>query len=134
MLLGSKETVISCKLCSHNKPLIRSHLIAKRIYALVGTEQEEPIIINSRVIMHSSRQTKDFLHQNLYFSSALEPEKDDAERIITDLFALWMKHPEKLPESYQEKAEAEPLARIVCDYIAGMTDTYISEQYEKHCG
>jgi len=61
MVLGSKETVISCKLCSHNKPLIRSHLIAKRIYALVGTEQEEPIIINSRVIMHSSRQTKDFL-------------------------------------------------------------------------
>ncbi len=80
------------------------------------------------------RQTKDFLHQNLYFSSALEPEKDDAERIITDLFDLWMKHPEKLPESYQEKAETEPLARIICDYIAGMTDTYISEQYEKHCG
>jgi dGTPase len=80
------------------------------------------------------RQTKDFLHQNLYFSPALDPEKDDAERIITDLFDLWMKHPEKLPESYQEKAEAEPLARIVCDYIAGMTDTYIYEQYEKYCG
>jgi dGTPase len=80
------------------------------------------------------RQTKDFLHQNLYFSAALDPEKDDAERITTDLFELWMKHPEKLPESYQEKAEAEPLARIVCDYIAGMTDTYIYEQYEKYCG
>ncbi len=80
------------------------------------------------------RQTKDFLHQNLYFSAALEPEKDDADRIITDLFDLWIKQPEKLPESYQEKAEAEPLARIVCDYIAGMTDTYIYEQYEKYCG
>jgi dGTPase len=80
------------------------------------------------------RQTKDFLHQNLYFSAALEPEKDDAERIITELFNLWMKHPEKLPESYQEKAEGEPLARIVCDYIAGMTDTYISDQHEKYCG
>ena len=80
------------------------------------------------------RKTKDFLHQNLYFSPALDPEKDDAERIITDLFDLWIKHPEKLPESYQEKAEAEPLARIVCDYIAGMTDTYIYEQYEKFCG
>src|SRR5438552_6013050 len=61
MVLGSKETVSICKLCSQNKPLIRSHLIAKRIYSLVGTEQEAPIIINSRVIMHSSRQTKDFL-------------------------------------------------------------------------
>jgi dGTPase len=79
-------------------------------------------------------QTKQFLHDNLYFSPALEPEKEAAERIITDLFELWMSHPEKLPRSYQEKAESEPLARVVCDYIAGMTDPYIYEQYEKHCG
>jgi len=80
------------------------------------------------------RQTKQFLYDNLYHSSTLEPEKEAAERIIADLFDLWMKHPEKLPASYQEKAEAEPLARIICDYIAGMTDPYIYEQYEKLCG
>jgi len=80
------------------------------------------------------RQTKQFLHEHVYFSPALEPEKEAAERIITDLFELWMSHPEKLPRSYQEKAESEPLARVVCDYIAGMTDPYIYEQYEKHCG
>jgi dGTPase len=79
-------------------------------------------------------QTKGFLYQNLYFSPALEPEKADAERVITELFDLWMKRPQKLPASYQEKAESEPLARIVCDYIAGMTDTYINEQYEKYVG
>ena len=80
------------------------------------------------------RQTKDFLHQNLYFCSALEPEKEAAERIITDLFELWMKHPEKLPGSYREKAVVEPLPRVICDYIAGMTDPYIYEQYEKFFG
>ena len=80
------------------------------------------------------RETKEFLHQHLYFSPALEPEKDDAERVITELFDLWMKHPEKLPASYQEKAESEPLARVVCDYIAGMTDTYINEQYDRNVG
>jgi len=88
----------------------------------------------SPAIETERHQTKEFLYHNLYFSPTLEPEKDDAERVITELFDLWMKHPEKLPASYQEKAEAEPLARIVCDYIAGMTDTYIFEQYEKHCG
>ena len=80
------------------------------------------------------RQTKEFLHEHVYFSSALEPEKEDAERIVTDLFVLWMNHPEKLPPSYQEKANAELPARVVCDYIAGMTDNYIYEQYEKYCG
>ena len=84
-------------------------------------------------IEQERRQTKQFLYRNLYFSPALEPEKDDAERIIAELFDLWMKEPEKLPSSYQEKAEQEPLARIVCDYIAGMTDNYIYEQYGKYC-
>lgn len=81
-------------------------------------------------------QTKEFLYRNLYYSPALQPEKEDAERVITQLFDLWMKRPEKLPLSYQDKAknESEPRARVICDYIAGMTDTYIYEQYEKYCG
>lgn len=80
------------------------------------------------------RQTKEFLHRTLYFSRALQPEKESAERIITDLFELWMAHSERLPGNYREKARSEPLERVVCDYIAGMTDPYIYEQYEKHCG
>jgi dGTPase len=88
----------------------------------------------SSEIEKGRRETKQFLYQNLYFSPALEPEKDDAERVITELFDLWMKHPEKLPTSYQEKAEVEPLARVICDYIAGMTDNFIYEQYDRNCG
>ena len=45
-----------------------------------------------------------------------------------------MEKPEALPQSYQEKARQEPLARVVCDYIAGMTDNFIYDQYEKFCG
>ena len=78
------------------------------------------------------RELKQFLYKNLYFSSALEPEKEDAERVISELFAFWMDNPESLPQSYQEKATHEPLPRVVCDYIAGMTDTYIYEQYNKY--
>ena len=61
-------------------------------------------------------------------------EKNDAERVIRQLFEFWMTKPENLPQSYQEKAEQEPLARIVCDYIAGMTDNFIYEQHEKYVG
>lgn len=84
-------------------------------------------------IEEERRGTKDFLYHNLYYSPALEPEKEEAEHVISELFDLWVNHPEKLPASYQEKSESEPLARVVCDYIAGMTDTYIHEQYEKYC-
>ena len=80
------------------------------------------------------RQAKAFLEAKLYFSSVLEPEKEGAERCIRELFSLWMKKPEMLPPSYQEKAHDEPLARVVCDYIAGMTDNYIYEQHNHLLG
>jgi dGTPase len=80
------------------------------------------------------KQIKDFLYENLYYSPSLAGEKDDAERIVSELFDFWMGCPSALPHYYQEKAEEESLPRVICDYIAGMTDHYIIEQYEKHCG
>jgi dGTPase len=80
------------------------------------------------------KQIKNFLYENLYYSTSLAEEKDDAERIVTELFTFWMQNPSALPQNYQEKAGQESLPRIVCDYIAGMTDHFIIEQYEKYCG
>ncbi len=79
------------------------------------------------------KQAKDFLYQSLYFSPALASEKDEAERVVSDLFSFWMKNSATLPNYYQEKAEEESLPRIICDYIAGMTDHFILEQHAKYC-
>ena len=92
------------------------------------------LVTLSRDVEQQRRTTKEFLYANLYFSPALDEEKEDAERVIRDLFGFWISKPESLPPSYQEKAQHEPLPRVVCDYIAGMTDSYIHEQYEKFCG
>ena len=94
----------------------------------------ERLVGFSAEVEQERRQAKNFLYDNLYVSPALTPEKDDAEKVIRELFDFWMAKPEALPASYQEKAQQEPLPRVVCDYIAGMTDNYIYEQYEKHCG
>ena len=71
-------------------------------------------------------------HQPQPVSQALDPDKEDAERIVTELFSFWMAKPDNLPSSYREKARQEPLPRVVCDYIAGMTDSFIYEQYQKY--
>ena len=82
------------------------------------------------------KQSKDFLYENLYYSPSLAGEKDDAERVVGELFTFWMDHPEALPHNYRDKVEKkeDSLPRVICDYIAGMTDNFIFEQYEKHCG
>src|ERR1700686_5496937 len=79
------------------------------------------------------RRLKDFLYENLYYSPALAGEKEDAERITGELFAHWMEELDDLPRNYREKSAQEPLPRIICDYIAGMTDPFIYQQYEKYC-
>ncbi|MGA1987908.1 MAG: deoxyguanosinetriphosphate triphosphohydrolase [Candidatus Sulfotelmatobacter sp.] len=94
---------------------------------------KERLAAFSSAIEAERRQIKNFLYENLYYSPSLAGEKDDAERIVTELFDFWRKNPAALPHYYQEKAEQQSLPRVICDYIAGMTDHYIIEQYEKHC-
>jgi dGTPase len=80
------------------------------------------------------RRSKSFLYEKLYNSDALRPEKSDAERVVTELFDAWTARPELLPPSYREQASRQPLHRVVCDYIAGMTDSFILRQHEELCG
>ena len=76
-------------------------------------------------------EAKEFLSGALYNIKQLEPEKRQAEKVITEVFTHLMAHPEALPHLYQERAENEKLVRVVCDYIGGMTDTYIEELRKK---
>ncbi len=78
-------------------------------------------------------ELKKFLYQKLYYSPELARDKDDSKRVIAEMFAFWMQHPEKLPESYQDDAKAS-LPQTVCDYIAGMTDNFINEQHRALIG
>lgn len=77
------------------------------------------------------QEIRDFLYHNVYFSPTLQPDKKQAELVIADMFAFFIKSPRDLPASYQEKTRREPLHRIVCDYVAGMTDSYILEQHRR---
>lgn len=70
---------------------------------------------------------KSFLHANLYNHPQLRREKERAERLVEETFAFYMANPARLPHAYQEQTSRLPLHRVVCDYLAGMTDSYIAE-------
>ena len=74
-------------------------------------------------------QEKRYLYDTLYTCSALELEHSKAEEVVKELFEYWVNEPEELPESYFAEIESEGLARVVADYIAGMTDNFILLQY-----
>jgi dGTPase len=74
-------------------------------------------------------EEKRYLYDSLYTCDELEREHDKAEQVVTALFEFWINDPEELPQGYFEEIPAEGLARVVADYIAGMTDSFILEQY-----
>jgi dGTPase len=49
---------------------------------------------------------------------------------IAELFRFFVARPDRLPQPYAEHAYEEPVHRVVCDYIAGMTDAFFHRTYE----
>jgi dGTPase len=57
---------------------------------------------------------------------------DKAKRLITDLFTLYIKKPDQLPNTTRARiSRGEDPYRVVCDYIAGMTDRYCQQEHRK---
>lgn len=74
-------------------------------------------------------EEKKFLYDTLYTCPELDREHSKAEDVVTELFGYWAAEPEDLPESYFAEIETEGLARVIADYIAGMTDNFILMQF-----
>ncbi|MBI4164432.1 MAG: deoxyguanosinetriphosphate triphosphohydrolase [Acidobacteria bacterium] len=77
-------------------------------------------------------RVKDFLSARLYAHPSIRAERKKITRSLEGLFQHFLEHPRSLPASYHAKAQQEALHRIVCDYIAGMTDSYLIQQYGKY--
>jgi len=54
--------------------------------------------------------------------------------MVAELFDFYVAHPDKLPESYLESLGRLPIHRIVCDYIAGMTDGFFLRCFQQTVG
>ncbi len=89
------------------------------------------LVAFSPEIEQQRREAKAYLYKALYESKPLQPEKLKAEKVVTETFDFLVANPSALPPSYQEKVEHEKLVRVVCDYIAGMTDHYIQDVRKK---
>jgi dGTPase len=77
--------------------------------------------------------TKAFLYADLYNSPGQEQVHAQAEKVVVEIFDRVMHEPELMPEDHQAQISTEGLARTVTDYIAGMTDSYIVQLWER-CG
>ena len=69
----------------------------------------------------------------MYRHSRVTRMESKSSKVIQGLFNLYESNPDILPTTTREKIKnkLEPVRRVICDYIAGMTDRFAIEEYEK---
>ncbi|MFH1263057.1 MAG: deoxyguanosinetriphosphate triphosphohydrolase [Pseudomonadota bacterium] len=90
-----------------------------------------PIASFSPAVAAHNSELKKFLHRNMYSHYRVIRMEEKARRIIHDLFATYLERPEQLPREFADRSRNDPTARIVCDYIAGMTDRFAMDEHMK---
>ena len=91
----------------------------------------KPVITFSPTLERKNRVLKDYLMENFYRHYRVSRMAAKAERVLEGLFTAFVKNPRLLPKSVQKKMNGETSARVVCDYIAGMTDRFALQEYQR---
>lgn len=91
-------------------------------YNLVGHSDE---------FARMNREYKSFLYENLYRHYRVVRMSRKAERFLTQLFNAYIEEPAQLPPSVREKFESRGQFRATTDYLAGMTDRFALQEWER---
>ena len=78
-------------------------------------------------------QLQTFLFRNVYAVGEHARREQEARAILTRLFEAYVADPSRLPDRYRRRVEAQGLHRVVCDYLAGMTDRFCLQQHRTLC-
>lgn len=125
-----------------------SHLIGRLIIDLVAEvkRQTSELAIDSVAAVRQASQRlvqfspglkeqnlelKSFLYQRLYRHYKVERMRIKAERFLSLLFENYLENPTLLPTAYQQRYDEQGVERVVCDYLAGMTDRYALDEYKR---
>jgi dGTPase len=93
--------------------------------------QPAPLIRYSGELSEANRALRKFLYQNVYYHPRVADVNRRACEMLRKVFEAYLADPDRLGETAAKRLEAEGLQRTVCDYIAGMTDRYLMEEYAR---
>jgi dGTPase len=93
--------------------------------------QPTPLIRYSDELFEANRALRKFLYQNVYYHPRVADVNRRACEMLRRVFEEYVVNPDRLGETATKRIEAEGLHRTVCDYIAGMTDRYLMEEYAR---
>jgi dGTPase len=104
---------------------------AKPANAEEARQQPLRLIRSSDELAAANRELREFLYANVYYHPRVAEVNRRACEMLRSVFAAYLREPERLGDAATRRIESEGLYRTVCDYIAGMTDRYLLEEYAR---
>jgi dGTPase len=127
--------------------LIIRDLIDQQVQDVVATSAEEigsaeiqsrddvrkqsALIRYSAELARANNALRKFLYQNVYYHPRVAEVNQRACEMLRRVFESYLLDPSRLGDAATRRIESEGLHRTVCDYIAGMTDRYLIEEYRR---
>jgi len=97
--------------------------------------QERNLIRLSPATARRNLNLKRYLNDRLYRHPRIEATRDRYRAVLLGLFHRYQESPALLPTPHQDRVpKGEPLERVICDYVAGMTDRYALDEYTRLFG
>ncbi len=101
------------------------------IRSVVKASMDSPEIRMEREIGEATEKLREFLFEKVYTNPTAKGEEKKAEEMLEALYRYFVSDPEQLPEEHRVALGKYPTERVVCDYIAGMTDRYAVTLYRQ---
>lgn len=110
---------------------LSKHKIVSRESIANAYQNKIKLVHFSEEFQKEFSELKQYLFQNLYRHPEVSRMSERGKETIYLLFKHFESHPESIPESYRKREEEDGRMRIICDYIAGMTDRYAIEKLKR---
>lgn len=111
---------------------VLGHSKSERITTLITSIIENGVkdIHISPDVQKAFDELSDYMYANVYKNSIAKAEESKAKMLVERLYTYFLKNPDKLPDEFKRIMAKRGTDRAVCDYIAGMTDSYAVHVYE----
>ncbi len=114
---------------------------SERLIAKAGVKSADEVRLCAKpLVQHTPARNKlnmelrKYLYKNLYYNPVVHEPNLRAVKMLRELFHFYFKHPKEIGQSSRRRLKQVGLHRTVCDYIAGMTDRYVMQEYQRIFG
>lgn len=102
------------------------------VHDVIINSMDKPKISMSLEVSEATMELREYMFKNVYENPLAKGEEEKAIHMITNLFEYYSDHIDCLPKKYLENmySRNDSKEQIICDYIAGMTDSYAVKKFE----